>query len=522
MHLSLIDFGVIIAYGILIFTLAQLALRQRPDPENEQGPIPFGRNLPWWAIGTSLIAANISAEQIIGMSGSGYAIGLGVASYEWMSAAALLVVAKYFLPVFLRNRIHTMPEFLKRRFGTRIQFVMAVFWIALYVFVNLSAILWLGATAVHAVAGLSMETSLIVLTVLAGNYALLGGFRSAALTDVVQVSMLAIGGIVILVMALERISGGGTLEGLRLLMARAPDHFHMILKPDNHFYKYLPGLSVIAGGMWIMNLSYWGFNQSIVQGALSARSVAEAQNGIVLAAFLKLLMPVVVVMPGIAAVLLVPNLAHPDQAYPALMLLLPSGLLGLAFVALIAAIIASMGSTVHSITTIFTDDLLRTLRPGVGRRMQMIARRAMGIFVLVAAMVAAKPLLGNFDQAFQYIQDFTGFLTPGIVAIFLLGMAWRRTTENGAMAAAVGSVVFSYLLWNHWPHIEAIGQIPFLHRVGIVFLICLALAAIVSFTEKPRARIIDFDGIDYSTGKTFNAAAVLVVATLVALYAAFW
>jgi solute:Na+ symporter, SSS family len=529
MHLSLIDIAVVIAYAVFILVLAQLVSREKPGHEKDsQDYFLAGRNLPWWAIGTSLIAANISAEQIIGMSGSGYAIGLGIASYEWMSAAALLIVGKFFLPIFLKNRIYTMPEFLKRRFGPRIEFVMAVFWLVLYIFVNLTAILWLGATAVHTVTGLTMETSLIVLGLFAGNYALYGGLKAVALTDVVQVSMLVLGGLVIVFIALERIGGGaGAIEGFHTLMTRAPDHFHMILKPDNPFYKDLPGISVIVGGMWIMNLSYWGFNQYIVQRALAAKSVGEAQKGIVLAAFLKLLIPLLVVVPGIAAVVLAPHLSQPDQAYPTLMTLLPNGLLGLVFVALIAAIIASMGSKINSIATIFTLDVFKMLRPAANERTLVITGRLAAVTALIIAMIMAKPLLGSFDQAFQYIQDFTGFFTPGIVVIFLLGMFWPRATENAALTAAVGSVAFSYLFYNRWPHIPAldpIGNIPFMDRVGYVFLICLVLAVATSLFEKPKpsSSTIDVVGIDYSTSRAFNIAAVVIIATLVALYAIFW
>jgi solute:Na+ symporter, SSS family len=529
MHLSLLDICVVAAYGVTIVVLAQLVSREKPGhKKNAQDYFLAGRALPWWAIGTSLIAANISAEQIIGMSGSGYAIGLGIASYEWMAALTLLIVGKYFLPIFLKNRIYTMPEFLKRRYGTKIQFVMAVFWLLLYVFVNLTSILWLGATAVHTVTGLSMEVSLITLGLFAGNYALYGGLKAVALTDVVQVSMLVVGGLVIVFMALERISGGGGIvEGFHILLARAPEHFHMILKPANPYYKDLPGISVIVGGMWIMNISYWGFNQYIIQRALAAKSVAEAQKGVVLAAFLKLLIPVLVVLPGIAAIVLSPQLSRPDEAYPTLMTMLPNGLLGLVFVALIAAIVASMGSKINSIATIFTMDVYKAIDGTANERVLVVVGRFIAIIALVLAMATAKPLLGSFDQAFQYIQDFTGFFTPGIVVIFVLGMFWRRATEAGALTAAIGSVVLSYIFYNKWPYIpafDALGRIPFMNRVGYVFLICLVLAVIVSLFQKPKpaTSTIDVSGISYATSLPFNIASVAVVGILVALYATFW
>jgi solute:Na+ symporter, SSS family len=549
MHLTFIDITVVVVYAIFIFVLAQVVSREKAGhKKNSQDYFLASRALPWWAIGTSLIAANISAEQIIGMSGSGYAIGLGIASYEWMAALTLLIVGKFFLPIFLKNQIYTMPEFLQRRYGRVIQFVMAILWLILYVFVNLTSILWLGATAVHTVSGLTQEQSLTVLALFAGAYALYGGLKAIALTDVVQVSMLVLGGLVIVYIALERVSGGaglpGLIDGFHMLMARAPDHFHMILKPDNPFYKDLPGISVIVGGMWIANLSYWGFNQYIIQRGLAAKSVREAQKGIVLAAFLKLLIPVLVVIPGIAAVMLAPNLPRPDQAYPTLMTFLPPGLLGLVFAALIAAIIASMGSKINSIATIFTIDVFKTFRKSTSERTLVIVGRTTAVIALVIAWYVAKPLLGSWDQAFQYIQDFTGFFTPGIVVIFILGMFWSRATQAGALTAAIGSVVLSALCYfSKWPQFPAsdafwhspsmapvaavltrLGDIPFMNRMGYVFLICLVAAVLVSLAGKsrPERSTIDVTGVSYKTSAFFNVASLLVIGILVALYTYFW
>src|SRR5271163_3231688 len=354
--LSYIDIAVVLVYAVSIFTLAQWVSREKAGHvKDSKDYFLASRALPWWAVGTSLIAANISAEQIIGMSGSGYVIGLGIASYEWMSALTLLIVGKFFLPIFLKNQIYTMPEFLQRRYGHSVRLVTAVFWLALYVLVNLTAILWLGATAIHTVTGIDIQLALIALGAFAGAYALYGGLKAVALTDIVQVTLLVMGGLVIVYVALGRISGqhgiAGVVGGFRMLEAQMPGKFQMILSPDNPNYKDLPGLSVLIGGMWIMNLSYWGFNQYIIQRALAAKSTREAQKGIVLAAFLKLLMPVIIVLPGIAAAALAPNLERPDEAYPHLMAMLPTGILGLVFAALIAAIVASMGSKINSSAT---------------------------------------------------------------------------------------------------------------------------------------------------------------------------
>jgi SSS family solute:Na+ symporter len=506
-----------------VLLLAQFTANEQTGRTKERGDYIFKRRaLPWWAVGTSLIAANISAEQIIGMSGSAYAFGLAIASYEWMGAATLLLAGKYLLPVFLKNQIYTMPEFLKRRYGRNIQIVMAILWIGVYVFVALTAILWLGATAVHAVTGLTLQMSVILLGLFAGNYALYVGLKSAAFADVVQVCMLVLGGLVIVFVALERISGGagvsGLIEGFRIMVARAPEHFHMILKPDNPFYKYVPGISVLVGGMWIINLAYWGFNQHIIQRALTAKSIREVQNGVVLAAFLKLLVPVLVVLPGVAAVLLVPHLSRPDEAYPTLMTLMPSGLLGLVFVALVAAIIASMRSTLSSIATIFTVDVFKVVHRESSERQLVIVGYIAAIIALCIAMFAATPLLGHFDQAFQYIQEYNGFFTPGIVVVFLLGIFWKRATEAGALAAAIGSPVVSVIYSTCFP------AIPFMNRMAYVFLIGLGLAIVVSHLQKHRLQssTIDVANVDYSTSKTFNIAAFAVIAILVALYAAWW
>jgi SSS family solute:Na+ symporter len=515
-----IDLAIVGLYAVSIFVLAQWVSREKGTHRKDaQDYFLASRALPWWAIGTSLIAANISAEQIIGMSGSGYVIGLGIASYEWMSALTLIIVGKYFLPIFLKNRIYTMPEFLERRYSPGVRTVMAIFWLGVYVFVNLTAILWLGATAVHTVTGINLQVALVALGLFAGAYALYGGLKAVALTDIVQVSLLVLGGLVISYIALEKIScGAGIVAGFSELTQRFPEKFQMILPPSSPNYKDLPGLSVLLGGMWVMNISYWGFNQYIIQRALAAKDLREAQRGIVLAAFLKLLMPIIIVLPGIAAVALAPNLSRPDEAYPHLMAMLPNGLLGLVFAALIAAIVASMGSKINSIATIFTMDVYRPLRPQASQRHLVLVGRLTAAAALVIAMLSAKPLLGSFDQAFQYIQEFTGFFTPGICVIFLLGMFWERCTVSGAMAAAVGSAALSLLFKVFWP------ALPFMDRVGWVFLLCLGLAVALSLlqTRRDPALRVELKQIDYSTGAGFNLAAAMVTVILIGIYWTWW
>lgn len=520
MTLSTLDALIVLVYLAGIFALAQWVSRARAGHvRSADDYFLAGRRLPWWAIGASLIAANISAEQIIGMSGSGFAIGLAIASYEWLAAATLLVVGKFFLPIFLRNGIHTMPQFLAHRYGPRIRTLMAVFWLGLYVFVNLTAILWLGSLAIAHVAGIDQMTALAGLALFALAYQIYGGLKAVALTDIVQVALLIAGGLLLAGIMLDRISeGAGMLAGFERLIAESPRHFEMILSKDNPFYQDLPGISVLVGGMWVMHFSYWGCNQYIIQRALAAKSVGEAQKGLLFAAGLKLLMPLVVVLPGLAAVILAPTIPRPDAAYPAMMSLLPAGVLGVVFAALIAAIVSSLASMTNSISTIFTLDFYRRLRPEADERHIVRTGRIAAVAAMVIAALTARPLLGNFDQAFQYIQEYTGFFTPGIVAIFILGLFWKGATEAGALAAALGSFLLSILFKLAWP------ELPFIDRVGLVFLLALGLAVSISLLGRtaPAGDRIRTDDVSYATSAGFNYGAIGVIAVLAALYTVFW
>jgi SSS family solute:Na+ symporter len=520
MKLSWLDIVIVLTYLVGIFALAQWVSREKGSHQKDaKDYFLASKALPWWAIGTSLIAANISAEQIIGMSGSGYALGLAIASYEWMAAATLLIVGRWFLPVFLRNGINTMPQFLEERYGKRIRTVMAVFWLVLYVFVNLTSILWLGSIAVSQVTGMDQFAALVVLGVFSLAYQLYGGLKAVALTDFVQVSLLVIGGLLVAAITLGQIGGdGGVLAGFHKLLDMHPDHFHMILPPDSPFYKDLPGIAVLVGGMWVMNLSYWGFNQYIIQRGLAAKNIGEAQKGVLLAAFIKLLIPLVVVVPGIAAVALAPGLARPDQAYPTMMALLPTGVLGLVFAALVAAIMASLASKINSIATIFTLDFYARLSGRSEQTHLVNVGRVAAVVAVIIGVLSAKPLLGSFDQAFQYIQDFTGYFTPGITVIFLLGLFWPRANEAGALAAAIGSVVLSIAIRLGLP------SMPFMNRVGLVFVLSLLLAVVVSLLSAsvPAKNRIRTDDVSFRTSNGFNFGAVAVVAILIVLYTVFW
>ena len=518
--LSTIDLTIVAVYAVGLFSLAQWVSREPTGQgKNAQDYFLADKALPWWAIGASLIAANISAEQIIGMSGSGYAIGLAIASYEWMAAFTLLLVGKFLLPIFLKTGICTMPQFLAQRYDNRVKMVMALFWLGVYTLVNLTSILWLGALAINTVAGIDLTAGLVALGVFAVAYSLYGGLRAVALTDIIQVILLVMGGLMISWILLDQVSdGAGVLGGFNVLTEQAPDKFDMILQHGHPHYVSLPGLSVLIGGMWVMNVSYWGFNQYIIQRALAAKSVDEAQKGIAFAAFLKLLMPVIVVLPGIAMFVLAPDLSAPDKAYPSAMNLLPGGIKGLGFAALLAAIVSSLASMCNSISTIFIVDVapsLGMLSDGGGQSVtlgRIVAIVAMGI-----AMVAAKPLLGNFEQAFQYIQEFTGFFTPGIVAIFMLGLFWSRTTPTAALIAAIASAALSLYFKLAWP------ELPFMDRVGLVFLLCVAIGVMWSLARpRPQEGFVDPAGVSFSTTQGFNVSAMLVMLILVCFYSVWW
>jgi SSS family solute:Na+ symporter len=542
MSLSTIDLIVVIAYAIGIFSLAQWVSREKAGHQKDTSDYFLAsKNLPWWAIGASLIAANISAEQIVGMSGSGYAIGLAIASYEWMAALTLLIVGKFFLPIFLKNHIYTMPQFLERRYGRSIRTLMAWFWLALYVFVNLTSIIWLGSIAVNKVAGINQNVALVILGSFALLYQLRGGLKAVALTDIVQVTLLVLGGLVVAYLTLTQIGGGDLFNGFHQLVTTAPDHFHMILKKGDPHYIDLPGLSVLIGGMWIANVAYWGFNQYIIQRALAAKSLDEAQRGVIFAAFLKLLMPVIIVLPGIAAVVLAPGLPKPDEAYPTMMRLLPPGLLGLVFAALVAAIIASTASKINSIATIFTLDVYAKRRgertkaeddsgESMGEEKHLVlVGRITAITAIIIAIIAARPLVGSvyFMMSESPTEVTAATIAPGSFARFQ-----NRPRRKMTVIPGVKKPLNSWMYWNACSELptSAFSQgvndylTPFINRMGVVFLVSLVLAVIVSLAtpQRPDVDTIDTTNVRYKTSSGFNVGALGVVLILVALYATWW
>ncbi|MBP9099164.1 MAG: sodium/solute symporter, partial [Ferruginibacter sp.] len=414
-------------------------------------------SLTWWAIGASLIASNISAEQFIGMSGSGFKMGLAISAYEWMSAATLIIVAIFFIPVYLKNKIYTMPQFLNQRYNGTVAMIMAVFWLMLYVVVNLMSILYLGALAIHGISGLNIHLCIGLLAVFA-IIITLGGMKVIGYTDVIQVFFLVLGGLVATYIALnlvaEKSGQTGLLNGFNILTTEANDHFHLIFNRENDNYMDLPGLSVLLGGMWIANLNYWGCNQYITQRALGA-DLPTARKGLLFAAFLKLLMPVIVVLPGIAAyVLYQKGMFHTEmldsngivdvnKAYPSLLNLLPTGLKGLAFAALTAAIVASLAGKANSIATIFSLDVYKKAinKNADEKKLVSVGKLAVIVSMMLAILLSlllGEKLMGEGKQGFQYIQEYTGFVSPGIFAMFILGFFWKKTTSNAALFAIIG------------------------------------------------------------------------------------
>ncbi|HEX7755087.1 MAG TPA: sodium/solute symporter [Niabella sp.] len=510
-------------------------------------------SLTWWAIGASLIASNISAEQFIGMSGSGYKLGLAIASYEWMSALTLVLVAFLFMPVYLKNKIYTMPQFLYTRYNDTVSMIMAVFWLLLYVIVNLTSILYLGALAVNSISGIDLYSCMAGLAIFAIIIAL-GGMKVIGYTDVIQVFFLILGGLVTTCLALnlvaEQYGTSGIVKGFFLMKEKAGDHFHMILTPKNTGYADLPGLSVLLGGLWIANLNYWGCNQYITQRALGA-DLPTARSGILFAAFLKLLMPLIVVLPGIAAFVLNTDPAfksrmlaggtvNPDRAYPVLLHLLPAGLKGVSFAALTAAVVASLAGKVNSIATIFTLDIYKkVIRPDASeKRLVSVGKLTVVISMLVAVIIA--PHLGiDKKGGFQYIQEYTGFVSPGIFAMFLLGFFWKRTTSQAALFATVGGFLLSLFL-KFLPLVAELSflgpsgfavknekglyEIPFLDRMAIVFVLCLIGMYFISRYGKKdiaaKTMVVDKKMLRASPG--FIAGALIVCGVLVAVYMMFW
>jgi solute:Na+ symporter, SSS family len=553
----IIYFVVVASYGIWIYRRKKKTTTDTKDFFLAEG------TLTWWAIGASLIASNISAEQFIGMSGDGFFAGIAVAAYEWIAAVALIIIAVWFIPIYLKNKIYTMPQFLKTRYNETVALIMAIFWLLLYIFVNLTSILYLGAVAINGlVGGQYLHTIMIALAIFA-LLITLGGMKVIGFTDVIQVGVLIIGGLATSYLALTVVSesfglGTNALAGFNALIKDAPEHFRMIFhKPtpassqlDVDKYLVLPGIAMYAAGQWIVNLNYWGCNQYITQRALGA-NLQTARTGILFAGFLKLLMPVIVMLPGIAAFVLYKhghlNVDSKDYAYSAVLGFLPAGLKGLSIAALTAAIVSSLAGKVNSISTIFTLDIYKKYfnKDADEQKMVWTGRLVVVLAMFVGIVFTWKDLLGIGGKGgFTFIQQYTGFISPGVLAMFLLGMFWKRTTAAAAVAGLITGFVLCVFFNIYAPQtlghetwiytayptqilkdgaLTTVWHIPFLICMGLAFLFTMIVMVSISLGGPAiNAKAFQLDKEMFKVKPATMTLIIITLALLMALYVKFW
>ena len=557
---ELLDYLIFGLYATVILGIGLWVSRDKKGKQkNAEDYFLASKSLPWWAVGASLIAANISAEQFIGMSGSGFALGLAIASYEWMAAITLLVVGKYFLPIFIEKGLYTIPEFIEKRYSTNLKTILAIFWIALFVFVNLTTVLFLGGKALDTIIGVGdgsiLLNSIIGLGLFAAAYSLWGGLASVAWTDVIQVVILIFGGLLMTYFALANVTDSGSFfDGMKYVYEKAPERFSMILskgeivKPNGgDAWWDLPGLAVLIGGMWVANLYYWGFNQYIIQRTLAAKSLAEGQKGIVFAAFLKLIIPVIVVLPGIIAYVMniddsgvltatsvdpgfigaAGNFANDNAAPWLIKNFIPAGFKGLILAALAAAIVSSLASMLNSTSTIFTMDIYKShFNKNASDAKMVSVGRIAAVVALITAIIIA-PQLGSLGQVFIFIQEYTGVVSPGILAVFLMGLFYKKATNNAAIWGAILSIpiaMYFKVAPKGWSAASIFVELPFMHQMGYTCIATLVIIAIISYVEGNQD---DPKGINltkklFATNNTFNIGAFSVLLITTFLYAMFW
>lgn len=562
--LQLSDWLVFTLYFVLVSGYGYFIYRsKRKDSANTKDYFLAEGSLTWWAIGASLIASNISAEQFIGMSGNGYVVGIAIAAYEWVAAVSLIIVAVFFIPIYLKNGIITMPQFLKQRYNSTVSLIMAVFWLFLYVLVNLSSILFLGALAVNNLMGGGYFHLILIALAIFALFITLGGMKVIGYTDVVQVIVLLVGGLATTYLSLTMVSekfgfGKDVLAGFNQLLVQAGDHFHMIIpKPtaastqeDINKYLMLPGIAMYFAGQWIANLNYWGCNQYITQRALGA-NLKTARAGILFAAFLKILMPVVVMLPGIAAYVLYQNgelqeamnaggKFNPDNAYSSILSFLPAGLRGLAMAALTAAIVASLAGKANSISTIFTLDIYKNYinKEATEKKLVYIGRLAIVVAMFLAILLTWQDSLGiGGEGGFNFIQKYTGYISPGVFALFVLGLFWKRTTPlAGVIGLVLGfalSVFFNELapqvlgadtwLYTAYPNKDGMMEIPFLLCMGFAFgFTILAMVLVSLLGPKQNVKAYEITKEMFKPDKWSALLITLIMLILTALYVRFW
>ena len=552
---TLIDYIIVAIYGIVIIGVGLWVSRpKKGHVKTSEDYFLASKSLPWWAIGASLIAANISAEQFIGMSGSGFAIGLAIASYEWMAAITLIIVGKFFLPIFIEKKIYTVPEFIEHRFSKNMKTILAIFWLALFVFVNLTSVMYLGAKAIDTIIGTGngelVTISILSLALFAAVYSLYGGLAAVAWTDVIQVVILIIGGLFTTFITISYVSPDGTIiEGFKELFRVVPEKFSMIIEKGEVItpsgkdaWWDLPRLGVLIGGLWVANLYYWGFNQYIIQRTFAAKNIREAQKGVLFAGFLKLIIPLIVVIPGIIAFYLYQT--HPefksafvgtdgsvlnDNAYPWLVSkFIPVGVKGLVLAALAAAILSSLASMLNSTATIFTMDIYKPYINKKAKDKQMVTTGRVTALVALIIAVLIAPQLQNVGQVFQYIQEYTGVVSPGILAVFLAGLFWKQATNKGAIWGVLASIPIAlYFKFgpNGWSDNSFFLTLPFMHQMMTTCILSFLIIVLVSFVESkgqdnPKAIILSKKL--FETSKGFNVGAIVIILITAMLYIVFW
>jgi len=526
---STIDWIVFIGYVIIIvFVGLWVSRKKKGEQRTAQDYFLAGRSLPWWAIGATLIAANISAEHFIAMSGSGFAIGLAIAAYEWIAAVTLIFVAKFFLPVFIEKGIFTMPQFLTQRYDKRVSTCFAVFWILVYIFVNMTAVIYLGALAMERIIGIPLIYGIIGFSAFSALYSLWGGMKAVAWTDVINVCVLIFGGLVTTAFALNAISdGNGVFAGFTELLHKAPQKFHMIIEKGTLFapdgkgglkdaFSDLPGLGVVLGSMWLTNLSFWGFNQFIIQRGLAGKTLKEAQLGVAFAGYMKLLIPLLVVIPGIAVFALGAKLGKSDEAYPWLIRnIVPVGVTGLSFAAIAAAAVSALSSIVNSTSTIFTIDIYKGFINKNATEKQMVRVGMLTALVALIISTSVAPKLQTLDQAYQYIQEYTGFIYPGEFLIFFCGLFWRQASTRAALVTAIITIPLGILFKVLFP------GMPFILRIGYVFILLSFVMVGLSLLDKSQntSNVIDKE----SSKKGVNTGIrIVAIALLVGIVAGFF
>src|SRR5450631_2166546 len=552
------DYFIFFLYLLLVGSYGYWIYHKRKSKEHDsKGFFLAEGSLTWWAIGASLIASNISAEQFIGMSGNGFFVGIAVSAYEWIAALALIIIAVWFIPIYLKNKIYTMPQFLKTRYNETVAMIMAILWLFIYIFVNLTSILYLGAVAISGLLpeGTGIDYLHIVMISLAvfSIFITLGGMKVIGFTDVIQVTVLIIGGLATSYMALDKVSGGhGAVEGFSTLMREAPEHFHMIFKKPTadssqleiDKYLLLPGILMYAAGQWIVNLNYWGCNQYITQRALGA-DLTTARTGLLFAALLKLIMPLIVMLPGIAAYVLVKQghlapLQNMDHAYSSVLGFLPAGLKGLSIAALTAAIVASLAGKINSISTIYTLDIYKKYinKDATEQKTVRMGRTVALVALMIAILFTWKDVLGiSSAGGFTYIQKYTGFISPGVFAMFLLGMFWKRTTGAAAVVGVITGVglcfffnefapaVFGNNTWLYTAYPDGKGgfEIPFLIAMGLSFFFTVLVMVLISLSgPKINPKAFALDTSMFKLKPQTTALIVVILLLLTALYIKFW